>query len=306
MTFPILLIGYNRPKLIKKQLECFKKLRIDFKKIYVAIDGPKDEPGIYKTNQIRKILDSFDLDNQNLLISDTNRGCRDGCIAASNWFFNIEEKGLIIEDDCEIAASTIKYFSSTSPLLKQENIFSVSGSNPFGQASQGCVYFDESRCISELPLMWGWYTTRNSWRQINFNRKLSLLDFFKSILRFKSFSVAVYFIKILRLTNKGILDTWDTDIVWHCILNRLYCVYPTTNQVRNVGFGDDATHTKEGNSIINNEIVSSSFQLVRKDQKPQEKKLLPNPIVARRLFQFSFKQSFRLTLSELLYLVRIL
>ena len=55
---PVLILGYNRPDKIKFLIKKLSKLRI--KKIYISLDGPKNNfHDILKNNEIKKYLTKF-------------------------------------------------------------------------------------------------------------------------------------------------------------------------------------------------------------------------------------------------------
>jgi hypothetical protein len=60
---------------------------------------------------------------------------------------------------------------------------------------------------------------------------------------------------------RGKLDTWDYIWSFSLIVNRQYSINATSQLVRNVGFGQNATHTIMGSSPLS-EIDTISFPLI--------------------------------------------
>ena len=98
---PILIIAFNRPELLIKLLKSIENLN---QKIYFACDGPRENKlDIEKCESIKKILE------QNILweceifkkIQDKNIGVKLNINNALDWFFQNEDMGIILEDDCE-------------------------------------------------------------------------------------------------------------------------------------------------------------------------------------------------------------
>ena len=106
---PILYCCYNRLDLIKKSIQIIKN--INCKKIYIAVDGPKDiekdrKNNIEIKNFIKQDLLSSDVE---ILFREKNLGCKKAISESINWFFRNEERGIILEEDLYPADSFFKF-----------------------------------------------------------------------------------------------------------------------------------------------------------------------------------------------------
>ena len=63
-----------------------------------------------------------------------NLGCRDGPIAAINWFFNSEKQGIILEDDCILTVDFLYCDWALSAYRDVKNVWHINGNN-FGAIS---------------------------------------------------------------------------------------------------------------------------------------------------------------------------
>ena len=100
-SVPVLLIAFNRPDVTSKVFEAIRRAAPQC--LYVAIDGPR--PGYPedrgKVDEVQRIVAAVDWDcTVRTLFQKTNLGCRRGVNAAISWFFENEEMGIILEDDC--------------------------------------------------------------------------------------------------------------------------------------------------------------------------------------------------------------
>ena len=98
---PILLITFNRPWLTQQVFDQIRKARPT--KLYISNDGPRsDRKGEYeKCVQVRDIIKQVDWKCiVKTRFSEINQGCKYGPVNAINWFFESEEMGIILEDDC--------------------------------------------------------------------------------------------------------------------------------------------------------------------------------------------------------------
>ena len=95
---PVLFLVWVRPELAAKVFSQIRKAQP--KRLYVALDGPrneKDEELIKKTLEVIKV--DWDCDVK-YLKRDKNLGCKVAVAEAITWFFENEEMGIILEDDC--------------------------------------------------------------------------------------------------------------------------------------------------------------------------------------------------------------
>ena len=106
---PVLILGYNR---YDKFIRCISSLQAQgIKRIYVSIDGPKND---YDKKIQRKISNfcfknSSDL-NINYKNLNKNFGCRNGPIKGITWFFKENKYGVILEDDVILSKKCIELF----------------------------------------------------------------------------------------------------------------------------------------------------------------------------------------------------
>ena len=96
---PLLIIGFNRPDHMRVLIERLRE--IEPRNIYLAIDGPRsDRPDDREmVERCRNLVDEIDweVDVQTLFQED-NLGCGLGVSTAISWFFDHEERGIILED----------------------------------------------------------------------------------------------------------------------------------------------------------------------------------------------------------------
>ena len=108
LNTPILFIIFNRPFETKRVFDSIRNARP--KELYVAADGPRlnninDNENSKLTREIVKNID-WDC-NVKYLYREDNLGCKKAVSTAIDWFFENVEEGIIIEDDCWIAANSI-------------------------------------------------------------------------------------------------------------------------------------------------------------------------------------------------------
>ena len=106
---PILLIIYNRFETTEKVFSSIKDVKPS--KLYLVSDGPKDISDKTKINELRDhILNNISWDCEfKSMLRDSNLGCKESVSSGIDWFFNNEDMGIILEDDC-LPSKSFFYF----------------------------------------------------------------------------------------------------------------------------------------------------------------------------------------------------
>lgn len=268
MTFdtPILLVAWRRPDKVAKVISSLRVIKPQ--NIYVACDGPiqNNPEELDKVLKTRLVIDrEIDWDYKSLkkLLSDNNKGCKEGVVSALNWFFENEEEGIIIEDDC---LPHPDFFEFAKIMLEKyrndKRIWCISGNNFQKNQIRG----DGSYYFSIYPHVWGWATWKRCWKEYDIDmktwprfKKEKLLD---SI--FSRKMEANYWEKLFdNMYYHGKPDTWDYQWLYVCLKNNALSVIPNTNLVENIGYGNDATHTTSDTispaKLKNHELYSSKI-----------------------------------------------
>ena len=217
------------------------------KKLYIAADGPRtDVAGEDRiVEEVRSIISEVDWDCElKTLFRNENLGCRDAVSSAINWFFENEEKGIIIEDDILPSNSFFRFCDEL--LLRYENdssIGMISGCNLVAN-----IYsVNESYLFTKYGHIWGWATWRRAWNLYDidmrtFDKKTikggGLFDFHKEGLFFRS-----YWSRVFKLVKLGKINTWDYQWTYALWSNNLMSISPSVNLIENIGFNTlNATH----------------------------------------------------------------
>ncbi|MBP9818065.1 glycosyl transferase [Candidatus Shapirobacteria bacterium] len=239
---PILLIGFNRPDLIKIVIDQIGK--IEPSKLYIAIDGPRNRFDEEKIDEIKRSIKNIKWKcDLKVKFQKDNLGCKYGPVVAMNWFFEHEEMGIILEDDV-LADKTFFYFAQEL-LIEYKNdkrVGSISGNNfQFGHKNS-----DDSYYFSRYSHSCGWATWRRVWEkydiEINsWSKNSEILDKV-----FAGWWERFYWRLIFNGIKTGEIDSaWDYQ--WNLMMwtEGMLGIIPNQNLVNNIGFGrPDATHTK--------------------------------------------------------------
>jgi hypothetical protein len=235
---PILFLIFNRPDTTKVVFERIKEIKPKY--LFVAADGPRDISGEKeKCEQTRSIvLDGIDWECEvKTLFRIENLGCGVAPAEAITWFFNEVEQGIILEDDC---LPDLSFFNFCETLLdhykKDASVMHISGNN----FQLGSKIGDGSYYFSNIPHSWGWATWRRVWKHFDWE-----LEGLEEIIKSNK-KLDPYWIETFQMVKKNKQkDIWDFQYTYILFKYSGKAILPNINLVRNIGFNENATHTKD-------------------------------------------------------------
>lgn len=245
---PILFLIFNRPDTTIQVLQEIRKASPS--RLYIACDGARE----YKEREKEKVQETRDLVLKNIdweceiktLFRDNNLGCKEAVSNAITWFFENEEMGIILEDDCLPSQSFFPFCEELLIKYKEDTrIWLIGGTNflsKFHLENSPKYYF------SKYDRSWGWASWRRAWK--NYDKKLSLWPEIKNKNVLKNILYSDREVKmydhIFEQTYQGKIDTWDYQWLFTVLINNGLSIIPETNLISNIGFGGEATHTFNG------------------------------------------------------------
>lgn len=251
---PVLLLIFNRPEATARVLAAIRESRPP--RLYVAADGPRiDRPDEKKSCDLAR-SNALAVDwpcEVRTLLREKNLGCRHAVEEALDWFFDSEETGIVLEDDCVPCAA---FFHFCDQLLEHyrndQRVFSISGSNFQDGQQRG----DGSYYASKHFHCWGWASWRRAWLEYRSNdnnpmpRELS-----QGLRRLRDGSrwFAPYWTQVADMVNKGEFNSWAYRVSLACFSRpvgaEVLHLIPNTNLVENIGFNESATHTRDASIL---------------------------------------------------------
>ncbi len=239
---PILFLIFNRPDITAKVFEQIRKVRPS--KLYVAADGPRtaNENDISLCKETR---DQIKIDWPCELITlyrTENKGCKEAVSSAITWFFEQEEEGIILEDDC---LPNTDFFSYCDELLEKyrfdTRIRHIAGSDH----QLGKKWGNSSYYFANQTHVWGWASWRRVWK--DYDKELSLYNEEEANLHldqiFTDRFINEDWKRIFHNLKNGKIDTWDYQLALINYFNNGLSINPNANLISNIGFRNDGTHT---------------------------------------------------------------
>jgi hypothetical protein len=257
----VLLVIFNRPDTTKLVFEAIRKARPP--RLYIAADGPRSDVAgdEAKCMEARRIEHEVDWECEvKTLYSNTNLNCGIGPSTAFTWFFEHEEEGIILEDDFLPSQSFFWFCQELLELYRNDSRVMHIGGNNFLNGWQKDPSY--SYYFSKSGHIWGWATWRRAWRMFDYDirlyPRLKEENYFDSF-----FSTSLEKLYRLRKFDKTIassrVDWWDYQWDFARYINSGLSIVPKINMVKNLGFGNDATHTQNDNSK-NAQMVACEIQ----------------------------------------------
>lgn len=241
----VLLLVFNRPEVTHRVFEAIRSAKPA--RLYVAADGPRaDRPAeAAKCEAARAIASRVDWPCEvRTLFRKENLGCKRAVSSAIDWFFEHEEQGIILEDDCLPSQS---FFWFCQQLLERyrndSRVWQIAGTAFLEReldAPRECSYF-----FSRYGPVWGWASWRRVWRHADPDlaqwREMRAEPNLRSAYPDRAERAARR--KLGDRLFAGEIDTWDYQ--WGMIKNFQsgLSVIPRRSLIVNLGFGPEATHT---------------------------------------------------------------
>lgn len=262
---PILLIVFNRPDETERLISCLKTVRPS--KIHVAADGPRVGNAKDQVNcaRVQALFDKLPWECEVVRsFSEQNKGCKIGVSSAINWFFSLNDEGIILEDDCLPVNDFFLFCNTMLDRYKDEpRVGHIGGFN----CQQGRRRGDSSYYFSQYFHVWGWATWARAWKDFDLEMKDYPAFKKEQVLAglFGEPSIEEFWEANFEQAYHGRIDTWDYQWVFaNMKLDRL-SVIPNRNLVMNIGFGENATHTKDSDDAT----AKIRAESIRVDEGPR-------------------------------------
>ncbi len=239
----VLLLGFNRPELLKKRINEIYESKVE--NLYISIDGGSKshttEMDLLKQYAQKKLsnLQCFHLNHHK-----DNLGLTRHITEEISNVLNKHQYIIVIEDDIKISSNFINNMINGLNIHKRENsIGIINGFSPVHSK-----YFQNKWRISRYPYIWGWACSKAVWQ--NYNHDLSEVDIEQTLLNSKSWnslksSQKIKWLGLFRKVQANPLETWDYQLVYLSYCMDFINLAPIFSMVGNEGFNDPrAIHTK--------------------------------------------------------------
>lgn len=240
---PVVLILFNRPALTAQVFARIRQLQP--RQLFLIADGPRpthfdDQTRCALARQVVAEIDWPCCVQRDY--SETNLGCGRRVVSGLDWVFAQVDRAIILEDDILPDASFFHFCEELLACYRaDERIAYISGFNRLGAWTQSQASYFACRHGN----ISGWATWQRAWQHYDF-----------TLARFRNLDIAAILARHLPDPEHAArqlwffneyggraIDAWDMHWTLICMLLGAFCLMPSHNLVRNLGFHADATHT---------------------------------------------------------------
>lgn len=298
LTSPVLFLLFNRPEQTRKVFEEIRQGRP--LRLYVAADGPRTHvpSDAARCKEARTILAAVDWPcDVRTLFRDENLGCKRAVSSALDWFFENEEEGIILEDDCVPARDFFPFCQHLLARYRDESrIKAISGTSVLSNAFPA----EESYVFSRYFSVWGWATWRRVWQEYDIAMtdwpQLKRTAWLSSL--FPQPYMRRHMKRMFDLVHEERIDTWDVQFVYSCLRRDGLAVVPAVNLISNIGV--EGTHTAPGD-VKRNFLPVGSLDVERMKHPPQIfQNTAHDELLFEKLFKISLGEKMRKTFQRIL------
>lgn len=231
---PILFLAFNRPSTTEKVFEAIRKAQPT--KLYLSCDAARSDQERVVVDKVKEIVSKVDWDcDVKTRFQENNLGCKLNVSSSIDWFFSLEEEGIILEDDCLPSPTFFTFAQAMLEKYRDEpKVMQISGNN---YLSKDFVIEDEYY-FTTINDIWGWATWRRAWKHFD----LSMRGYEEAI---RSNKITDYYQnKSIESWNRIYLDEgfkpgckiWSPQWVYALIKGNGLTIAPKVNLVQNIGF----------------------------------------------------------------------
>ena len=260
MNTPVVIFLYRRPAHVNELLVRLQLARPA--RIWLVADGPKDTTEMSLCEQARQAAEggiSWPCKVERFY-ADTNLGLKKRIETGLDQVFEREEEVIILEEDCH---PTPNFFLFCEAMLKkyrnEPKVGAISGNCflPKKQVLATDYYF------SRYVHIWGWSTWARAWKAYDRSRWAWPKQGFCNLFPNAEKTEEAYWNRIFGRMASGELSTWDYSWISWFWMQGWVSITPAQNLVRNVGFGPDATNTRDvlvKTGMEREDLLSAPFQ----------------------------------------------
>lgn len=255
MNTAVLFLIFNRPDTASQVFEAIRRAKPP--RLYIAADGPRAGrlEEAERCAEARRIATQVDWPCEvKTLFREANLGCKRAVSGGITWFFENEEQGIILEDDC---LPDPTFFAYCDELLSRyrddDRVMCITGDN-FASEGGGIV-IEHSYYFSRFNHIWGWATWRRAWASYDVGMKDWSTGLGEQVLGSvfpDNAPLRRFWMDCFSKVAAGEIDTWDYQWDFNCWRHGGMTCAPAANLISNVGFGAGATHTVDAESKLAN------------------------------------------------------
>tara|TARA_B100000787_G_scaffold168896_1_gene158652 strand:+ start:1324 stop:2235 length:912 start_codon:yes stop_codon:yes gene_type:complete len=285
--FPIIIFGYNRPKLLESCLSSLKKYdKLKKHKIFFFCDGPKNDSDKKSIREIKNILNLVDIKFEKKFFLEKNYGLAKNIISGVSKILKKNKAAIILEDDLYLSKNAIPFINFFLNKKKEDKTIGSVSAYSYIHNEKFTYKFD---CYySKRHCSWAWGTWTDRWKNIKWESTY-VAKHFKNKNDIQNFDEIGQDLNLLLWAQKNnIINSWAIRFNQNCANKKLLSLQPRYSLVRNNGHGKNATHQRYKKNILIKNFFKIRFNFFKKKIK-----ILYNNDINQRI-RLMHKKSIRL------------
>ncbi len=264
MSFaPIVMFVYNRADHFKKTYSALANCEnAKESELYIFSDGPKNEEGAKKVEEVRAALKETENDSAfkkiTIIESPVNKGLAASVIAGVTEIINKYGKVIVVEDDCMPSVHFLSYMNKALDFYENDKkIGSIAGYCPVLDFPKD---YDNDLFVAYRSCSCSWATWADRWQGVDWELK-NIKDFYNSpsLIRKLNSNGSDRFIRLYRQT-KGNGSSWSVRFGAHLVKNDLLTVYPRYSYISNIGCDESGVHSTSSDAEKMKVDISKAIQ----------------------------------------------
>lgn len=241
---PICLFTYNRLHETMQTIEALQAnyLAID-SDLIIFSDGGKNAEAQKKVDAVRQYLKSIKgFKSIEIIESKQNKGLANSVIEGVSTVLQKYGKIIVLEDDLITSPNFLSFMNDALNFYEEkQKIFSISG---YSFDLSSLKSYTKDYYFGYRASSWGWATWLDRWETIDWGAKKYKKVLYNPYKHIKFMRGGSDMPLMLWRQMNGKLDSWAIRWCLQQFLDDKLTVFPTKSKIKSVGFGVDATHTK--------------------------------------------------------------
>lgn len=244
---PCLIVAHRRLEPLKLVVDAVIKCGIT--EVLVVIDGPRSEEERRQIDAVEEFVHGASWPGHvDVHRRSENRGVGYSVPEACDEFFSTRESGIILEDDCVPTREFVQLSQLALARYEQDRSVALISGNRIANPRKSrlrTVSRETPLRRSRYPLIWGWATWRDRWR----NYHLVLDGWRKQVplhtlaMRLGGLVPANDWRRLFNACAVAPPPAWSYQVAHMMLARNQFAVLPSIDLVENVGFGGGASNT---------------------------------------------------------------
>jgi len=248
---PIVLFVYNRPRHTAETLKALAENELAADSVlYIYADGVKEnasEETKKNTEETRRIIREKKWCKEvHIVEAVKNKGLATSVIEGITEIINRHGKIIVLEDDLITAKGFLKFMNEgLEKYANESKVQQISGYNfPVKDIPK-----NHSSFFVPMTTSWGWSTWKRAWEKFDENAAgYEVLKSNKELEeKFNLDNSYLYSKMLLKQMEQRSIDSWAIRFWWTVFKEKGITLFPDRSLVKNIGFGNEGTHTQDKN-----------------------------------------------------------